>query len=412
MNRLGSPRCAFLLGLMLSGCYLRHGFTDGDAAIGRDASVDAAIRRDASVDASRDAAVRPRCCVRWVFERRLTIDAFDERTVTPRLVSLAGRPAVVVTGPSDSVGPSGAHLVVLEPDLTRYRRPVPVTRGSFTWGQPASAGDRFAVCWGGSPGDVARVYDSDGNPLTSQTTLAPMAASPCFGAAFLGDRFAFAFQEHAAAGRLSLVVRLVDSASGEAAERFEIPIVDESQDASLVATREGFAIAVPGDPARLFLIDTRARLVAERTVAAARAMRVVPSGDRGLAVVRIVDRLVDGGRLSGVWTYGLVTLPSLDPSTPPTDILMVEVAPALLFAADEGSCGEMLFAHQGGDLGVVRDPVRPRIEGWHSAPPAGDFVGDTSVLAMADATYVAFASVLPGAFDSVVSVDRWICVER
>lgn len=164
------PSAVLLAAVMLSGCYLRHGLGDFDA--GRDA----AIGRDATVDAGVDAG-RPRCCSLWLFDRRLTIDAFDERSVTPRLVELGGRPAVVVTGPSDPTGPSGAHLVPLEPDLAAYGAPTPVTRGSFTWGQPASSGDRVAVCWG----------NGDGNVVRSRLAAAPTSAS-CATRCALGSR--------------------------------------------------------------------------------------------------------------------------------------------------------------------------------------------------------------------------------
>lgn len=426
------------------GCYLSHGRgrdgprddagrpRDGGAAdAGRDAGRtdggrdggpgDAGAPRDAgTIPDARitlpDAGTRPACCTEWTFDRRVAVDAFDDDAVTPRLIRLDDRPAVVVTGPSDPLGPSGAHLVRYTRDLGAREPPVAVTRGSFTWGQPASAGDAFAVCWGrsGSGGNVVRAHTASGTPIDGELVLGTATGSPCVDGAYGSGVYAFAWAGPTTASPRLLNVRALDRATGALGVTIELPM-DVSQAVSMAATDTGFLVAIPGPETTLAFLLRGASVASMIRLGPSRTVRVLWDGERAI-LLRVDDRVLDGARRESVWHYESFMLSALAPVH--SEVLAsFEGGVTRRFSATIADCGQPMLGSGAAELVVIeQEPTLPDELRLHtrlpSAPSPGTFVGDTSILAMGDDAYVAFSSTEPGAFRSTVKLDHWTCTEH
>lgn len=392
-----------------SGCYLSHG-RSGEGP--RDtAGRDGGTLPDARI-AAPDSGPRAACCTRWTFDRRVTADYFDDDSVTPRLIGLEDRPAVVIAGPSDPVGPSGAHLVRYTRDLGTHDAPVAVTRGSFTWGQPASAGDGFAVCWG-SAGNIARTYAPSGAPAAPEEVLSTTAASPCLDAAYGAGVFGFAWVGPPSARMLN--VRTLNRSSGALGTIVELPM-GESQAVSMAGIEPGFVVAIPGVETSIFELRGEAGgSWASIGTGPSRATRVLWDGDH-VVLIRVFDRPVVGERREDVWTYETFAVPGLMRRVGERELARFEPGPSPRFAATVADCGEVMLGTARAELAAIEiEPIEGGVRLHTYAPDApdpGTFVGDSSVLSIGDDAYVAFSSIEPGAFRSRVKIDHWICTEH
>jgi len=389
-----------------AGCYLSHTRENADGGV--------SPRGDAgpaTTDGGADAPT-PRCCTRWSFDTRVAVEPYWEETVTPRLIRLADAPALVATGPEDAVGPSGAHLIRWTRDLRTHEPPVAVTRGSFTWGQPASAGDRFAVCWGTSPGNVARVYDASGVPITGQVTLDENVASPCVASAASVGQFAFAYlRREPATMRSSIRVRFVDVATGVVGPAFDSDLVVETQSASLAGTAEGFVMAVAGPlSTRLVMLDSGGRRHADVTLGPSRRVSVA-ADEASIVLVRVIDRPIAGMRAQDVWIAQAFDPATLERRSAEAEIATYEPVPSPEVSATMSPCGETMLGTTAPALHAVVSLldgplVNQYIPGERLLGPA---VGDASVLVIDDDAYVAFSSTAPVAPSPRVQVDHWTC---
>ena len=388
-----------------AGCYLSHQrSSDGGVS---DARPDPDARVDAGADAGRDAGPTT-CCTNWRFERRVGLDAFPDReTVTPRLILLGGIPAVVVTGPDDPVGPSGAYLVRLSRTLATQSEAQPVTSGSFTWGQPVSTGDTgdsLAVCWGTDTGDVVSIYDPMGRPVLGPVVMDTAARSPCIDGAFSAGHIAYVYASRAADGSDVARVRILDGMTLASRATVDLPVTGDSFLASLVALSDGFAVAITGTDTRVVVFDTAGEVRGKTRTGPSRRVRLV-LGRGGLQLLRVFERDIAPGRREDVWTLELFdaagsTLPALAPLR---ELDAFEPSPSPSFAAATNRCGAPILGTNTPSLvHVLPTELSDRL-----APSAtGPIRGDTSVLVLDDDAYIAFSS---GSPESRVQIDHWVC---
>jgi hypothetical protein len=399
MTRSASVLLTVLLAsaaLESAGCYLSHrragdgGALDGGPAgdLGRDAGTDAA----------------PACCVNWSFAGRVTVEGFgDQRTVTPRLIEVDRAPAIVVTGPSDPMGPSGAHLVRLSRDLTTQSMPVSVTSGSFTWGQPVSTGERVAVCWGTDAADVVRLYDAVGEPVSATMTLDSSAHSPCIDGAYSGGVFAFVYAHLASDGSHALRVRLVDGATFGVGASVDVPLDTDTQSASLIDTADGFALAAAGPATQLLVFDRTGFPRATLRLGPSRAVQLVRGPD-GLKLLRVVEREVSPSRVEDRWILQAFDPLTLAPTAPELDFRGYEPSPSPVFDATADACGVPMLGTSIPSLSRI-NPYDP-IDMSPDLPSLGASSGDTSVLVLGPDAYVAFSA---GSPNTQVRIDHFTC---
>ena len=349
----------------------------------------------------------PPCCTNWQFDKRATVEGFGAAaTVTPRLINLGDTLAVVVTGPSDPLGPSGAHLVRFSLDLTTQDAPVPVTSGSFTWGQPAGGGDRLAVCWGGESGNVARLYDSVGGALSPTVTLDAVVQSPCIDSAFSdaagpGSRWAFAYVQASEILR----VRILDDTTLLSIASVDVPVDTDTPSASLVATNDGFALAIAGRETRLLVLDRDGVLRAETRAPISRFVQLVRGRD-SLQLLRVVDEAASPGYRREVWYLDAFDPATLDTTGEPLRLGGFEPPPSPTFDATAEMCGAPVLASSTPTFDTV-DPLYGLLLRYPDIPSSSPVVGDTSVLVIHRHAYVAFAS---GSPNPQVQIDHWQCL--
>lgn len=383
------------------GCYRSHQRRSGDGG-----PSDAGLRDGGPlVDAGSDTGPAV-CCSTWTHLRRIAIPLFgDHGTVTPRLLLNGGLPSVVVTGPSDAVGPSGAHLVRLSRDLSEQTPPVAVTTGSFTWGQPVSSGDptsgELAVCWGTDAGDVVRLYDASGRPRSDTGVLDALARSPCIDAAFSGGHFAFLYERRNPDGSSFLRARLVDAVTLAIGADVDVPVGTASTAASLAAMDDGFALAVPGTTTVLVTFDTDGVVRAETRLPPSYRVQVVRSAGT-LQLVRAFDYASPSGPEDG-WALDVVDGTTLLPLAPERGLVAFPVGTAPSFDSAVDPCGKPILSTSVPSLAVV---LPSDIQSISLVDPLAIAVGDTSILVLGNDAYTAFSSGEP---NPQVQIDHWLC---
>lgn len=406
---------AIAAALAASGCWLAHGLGPEDGAPPRDA----AVPIDAPLDEDAGAPV-PACCSAWEHAGRISMAAlFDGMTVTPRLMRLrdpeggADRVGLVVTGPSDPIGPSGAHLVLLTRELAMVSGPRPLSRGSFTWGQPVAdaRGERFAVCWGAAGGNVARVFDALGAPRTEVVTLTTAPESPCVGSAFDGARFAFAFYERDIVGAPHMSVGSIDPSGSTSAPTWQIETSDEDLPSSTTSSAGRVLVAVADE--RIFSLDARTGELLERAQEPGARAHVAAHPD-GLPRVSMLRVRSDPARAP----WALSQLDPIDLGAVREERAVTGVdaeLAALRLQVTAGTCDDVLVATGRPSLVTLRwrgDAVLAE-EALPREPAPGPRVGDVAVLALGtEDAYVAFSATPEGALDPIVHLDRYRCAPR
>jgi hypothetical protein len=380
---------ALLASLALAGCYLSHERGEPLDAAPRD------VGRPRDVEMRAPDAPVSRCCPAWRFDRTVEVDSFTEGTVTPRLVPIEGDLGVVVTGPSDAAGPSGAHLVRYQRDLSFHGRPVAVTTGSFTWGQPASSGDLVAVCWGTDGGNVVRAYRVDGTPIAPQALLDPEPETPCVDAVYSEGEFTFLWL----AG-IGATARIVGR-DGERGAGFSTA-AEGVRSASMAPTPGGVAIALLADETHVVEWAAAGRSL---TLDRSEHLRIVRTGHE-IALVRTVVR--EGPVSIEVIVLHRLDAASLEPIAGPVDLVTFSPT-APRYAATPGTCaGEVMLGTDRPSLAVIA-PGGARFDEHVSGGDPGTLMGDTSVLVLGDDAYVAFSSVAPGELERRVRIERYVC---
>ncbi|MGE0789456.1 MAG: hypothetical protein AB7S26_27525 [Sandaracinaceae bacterium] len=389
-------RLALITPFFLSACYLSHqrpGDLDGgrrDAAT-RDAATRDAAMRDAGRDGGVDAGPTS-CCPRYVLVRREIVESFSEACVTPRLMAIEGEPAVVFVGPPDATGPSGTQYVRLAPDLSTRRDPVVVSQGSFTWGQPASEGTSFAVCWGRpGDGDVVRVYDANGNPRGDRFTLSDRDRSPCVSSAASAGHYAFVYETRDPdRAELSLVTDTGFPVMG-------VEPVEATGPGFVTASPGGFVVVWPHALGLYFQEVRRGSLDNDAALPYFDLARILVSGSR----IHLLRLSATG------WLHETLRFPSFAPELP-TESLGAPTGGVPAVALD--ACGRMVVSlPDTRGIGVIDADASPRGTFFDGNPTSGPSVGDDSVLAIGDSIYVAFAAVADGESEASIHVDRWIC---